>query len=164
MTPTLLEGPDGGGKTALAEFLAARYDLHRIKNGAPKPDENLVRTYLAQLNENTVIDRAWPSEMIYAPLMKRRRLVSLHDDSALFGELKRVGGRMVICLPPFGDCERAWKGREGELFQDRKILESAWDAYADLAESFRSEPEFCYLHDWTLDSNNAKLCQWLEAK
>ena len=164
MGPILLEGCDGGGKTTLAKFLANKFGLRRIKNGAPEPGEDLVQAYLKQVAPDTIIDRAWPSELIYAPLLKRRPLVSIHESAALFGELSQLGGRVIICLPPLATCERAWKDRPGELFQDRNILKAAWDGYSDLAFSFRGESKFLRLHDWRLDAGNAKLVKWLEEK
>lgn len=158
----LLEGPDGGGKTYLADLLATRYNLNTVKNSAPDPSWNLADIYRSQLQEDTVIDRAWPSERIYAPILGRKTLVSEHIDAALFGLLKEIGGRMIICLPSFHACKAAWEGREGELFKDEKILKAAWDGYKQLAQSFRADKSFVRVYERTMEGCEEDIYKWLE--
>jgi hypothetical protein len=159
--PILLEGPDGGGKTTLARHLAARFGLLSHKNGAPSPGEDLAATYRAQLTPDTVIDRAWPSEVIYAPLLGRVPLVSAEQSAEMFGELRKRGGRVVICLPPLFACEAAWKGRAGELFTDRAVLEAAWKSYFELAFSFRSDG-FLTVHNRLRERADEEVFEWLK--
>jgi energy-coupling factor transporter ATP-binding protein EcfA2 len=160
--PVLLEGPDGGGKTTLARHLAAKFGLLSVKNGAPNPGDVLVDVYREQLQADTVIDRSWPSEVIYAPILKRPALITNHQSAALFGELRAKGGRIIICLPPLFTCEAAWKGRAGELFQDPAILEAAWKEYFELAFSFRSYPEFLMVHSRLRETAEEEVFEWLQ--
>lgn len=164
MGPILLEGPDGGGKTTLAKTLAARYDLHIEKNGPPKPGEDLAATYRAQLQPDTVIDRAWPSELAYAKLLGRTPLISNHQSAALFGELAEAKGHIIVCLPPLFECQKVWQGRKGELFQDPSILAEAWGNYLDLVFAFRSHAEFLRQHNRLNPQADEDIFAWLEKK
>ena len=74
--PIILEGPDGAGKTILSEALLLRAvekdapGVYGFKNGPPPrgmTGKELRLHYFSQLLPGAVIDRSWPSEMIYGP-------------------------------------------------------------------------------------------------
>lgn len=161
MGPILLEGPDGSGKSTLAATLAERLDLRSFKNGPPSPGEDLLTTYDGQLLSNTVIDRAWPSEVIYAPLLGRTPLISMNQSATLFEKLYQLGGRVVVCLPPLYACEKTWRDRAGELFKDPAILAKAWSGYAELVRELHHKPEFLKIHNRLLEQSNEEVFAWL---
>lgn len=92
-TITILEGPDGAGKTFAAqrrmgkEQRATGKPAEYVHNGPPPPgitSRRLYRLYLNQMRRavlrrswghSTVIDRSWPSELVYGPLFRGHSLL-----------------------------------------------------------------------------------------
>jgi hypothetical protein len=121
--PVLLEGPDGGGKTTLAEAVAAAMGYHVAKNVAPEPGttrEQLLAYYRAQVMPGNVIDRAWPSEMVYGRRFRGEPLLEPKDAAWLTKVLVAEGGVMVLCVPPVGACVAAWRERRSQWGADTK--------------------------------------------
>lgn len=134
--PIVLEGPDGGGKSTLAATLAARHGLSVIHNGPPatKSPSDLALGYVRQLRAMTVIDRSWPSERCYGPILRGSSLLQTADDATLHGMLKERGGLMVICLPPIEACLEAWASRPAEeLLRKEALLRDAHAWYTRYA-------------------------------
>lgn len=91
----IIEGPDGSGKTYAAEarFAKEHWATRRmpvyVHNGPPAKGEtsrSLFHTYMTQLRSavfnrdrlgvSTIIDRSWPSEVIYGPLYRDGSLLT----------------------------------------------------------------------------------------
>jgi hypothetical protein len=97
--PVLLEGPDGGGKTTLAEAVAAAMGYHVAKNVAPEPGT---------------------SEMVYGRRFRGEPLLEPKDAAWLTKVLVAEGGVMVLCVPPVGACVAAWRERRSQWGADTK--------------------------------------------
>jgi hypothetical protein len=142
--PIVLEGPDGAGKSTLAVGLSP----HPVRNGPPFPGSTcayLRALYTSQLIANVVIDRSWPSEMIYGPRVRGHSLLGSADAAALVYTLTEAKGVMVLCLPPFEVCRAAWRSRP-ELLVDEAALLDVWNAYRFLADV---APPSVIVYDWT---------------
>lgn len=100
----IIEGPDGAGKTTLANAIIKHTRGHyihlsyRFRNKINTYHEAALRYAFRHRNPNIVIDRWWPSEAVYSeayrggskwPEMGRM----LHDKARSYGVI------YVICLP-----------------------------------------------------------------
>lgn len=142
----ILEGPDGAGKTTLAEALRHRLQPDRmtqiVKHG---PYTNLVPEELCKIyfrsmtqaltyNDHVIMDRSWLSERIYGNVyrggadrvdMPRKRM------------LERValarGAVVVHCQPSFELCATAFTSRSDDEYLDTlKQLQQVYDEYETL--------------------------------
>ncbi len=68
----IIEGPDGAGKSYLAKQLAEQLNLHIVHFVAPTDDSfqfDMYRDFLIDA-KNTILDRAWYSDMVYGPIFR----------------------------------------------------------------------------------------------
>ena len=95
----IIEGPDGAGKSTLAEKLANALDMNILKmtaNGGQSVPE-----YMQKLAcDGVIIDRCWVSEQVYSDLFGREPRISNDDAEALteFCELALIP--IIVLLPP----------------------------------------------------------------
>jgi thymidylate kinase len=105
----IIEGPDGAGKTTLAESLSEMLNARIVHFGTDKESKTLINKYteimLSSQNENLIIDRLWISEMIYSKVMRegncRLTQVEINILSYIFYEMR---GRLILCLPDYDIC------------------------------------------------------------
>jgi len=160
----LLEGPDGAGKTTLAEKLRAIISktaanmVHSVRHGpyAGLSSEELCKLYFRSMspaltfNDELIMDRSWLSEPIYADAyrdgysrvdMPRRRM------------LERIalsrGAVVVLCQPDFEVCEQAFSARLGDEYLDNvDQLRQVYSAYEALAlQTHLTVVHYDYVHD-----------------
>lgn len=136
----LLEGPDGGGKTRLAEYLHDTLGFDVVHHGAETGvSEHAVELYHMSMTavEDVVLDRCWISDLIYHEY--RDGGCNISDDQRAFleGVAREGGAVLVYCVPPLNDCVSHWRAtreeqflrKRDELFAvHRKYLQRAKDA------------------------------------
>lgn len=167
MSLVILEGPDGGGKTTLAnELLKATIGAATLKRHGPYPGESrIAKHYLASVMDAVIhpaklviMDRAWHSEPIYGAAWRNgENRLSAMDVVALESAAKIAGGVLVICLPPYDVCLTAWKTRMGkEYLKKEEALKYVWHAYHRGLDRWRQAlPIVAY--DYTRDDLAATL-------
>jgi hypothetical protein len=143
----ILDGPDGAGKSFLAQDLGKqgfRYEHHGLY-----PDdgpETLYRRYemsiIAASFVETVVDRCYLSEFVYGLVMRGK--CRLHDVN--LAELVRLCNvhkvRQVICLPPWATAFANWtvKNEAKADYVDRADkYKKIYDMYDNLADSLGIE-------------------------
>lgn len=98
----ILEGPDGSGKTTLANQLAAQTGYPVVHRSNPKTEEEK-QQMLAMYKEavkksrNVIFDRAWYSEMVYGPIMRDAAYISYPAMYELERGLCKVGSILIYC-------------------------------------------------------------------
>ena len=114
----VLEGPDGAGKTTLANQLVAQDPLRKVvHNGPPKPNENLFETYTNQIlaasrgSIPVIFDRLHFGELVYGQVIRKKSLIGYEGISALTRLIRAAGGDLVLCLPPYVLAKDNWKKR-----------------------------------------------------
>ena len=107
----ILEGPDGSGKTTLAEQLAKQTKYLILHRTQPKTDEEKARMmseYLQVIRtgKNMIFDRCWYSEMVYGPIMRDASVISYPEMYELERQLSKTGALLIYCT---GKPEVLWK-------------------------------------------------------
>lgn len=102
----IIEGPDGAGKTTLAEKLHKSNPGSLILHfGTPANEEeakNYWKVYLNTLEchegETLILDRSWYSDMVYGPVMRHRNeMTSEHKHILELAVLALGGGVVIYC-------------------------------------------------------------------
>lgn len=96
----ILEGPDGAGKTTLANRLARQNNysvIHRKQPKSTKEKQNMMSEYLESIknSNNVIFDRCWYSEMVYGPVMRDSSVISYPEMYSLEKELAKHGAIII---------------------------------------------------------------------
>jgi len=80
----IIDGPDGSGKTTLAEKISKHtgYEVkHRTQPKTEGDKKRMMEDYLSAiaLNEDVIFDRSWYSEMVYGPIMRDASVISRQE-------------------------------------------------------------------------------------
>lgn len=159
----ILEGPDGAGKTTLAEQLRTVYDLGYHHEGPPPNGANPLWYYGGVLNSfrgnRMVMDRLALGERVYGPIYRNRDGVG-EAGWRLFTRLVRAAGAVqVLCLPPPEAALKTWQhAKRDELYRqhgDEKFM-ATYTRYGFLGHT----QDFIY--DYTREGEFERLRDWLE--
>jgi thymidylate kinase len=101
----VIEGPDGSGKTTLAQQLSRQTSYPIIHRSQPKSDEEkklMMGMYLQAIkeNKNAIFDRCWYSEMAYGPVMRDASVISYPEMYELERMLAKNGAMIIYCTGP----------------------------------------------------------------
>lgn len=144
----ILEGPDGAGKTTLAETLRQEFQkdrmTHVVKHGPylGLSAEELCRIYFRSMsqaltyNDHILLDRSWLSEPIYGAVY-RNGLNRI--DMPRWRMLERAalsrGAVVVHCQPAYEVCAKAFTSRiDKEYLDTLQQLRKVYDEYDTLGQ------------------------------
>ena len=107
----IIEGPDGAGKTMLANKLRDQTGYMLLHRSQPKTEEDKIKMmdeYLQVLKsgKNCIMDRSWYSEMVYGPVMRGVSIISYPQMYTLEKQLAHAGGLIIHCT---GSLQTLWK-------------------------------------------------------
>lgn len=151
---TIFEGPDGGGKSTIAQEYAqltqARYVHHgpykQVTDGlARMVYESMLPALLGY--EDVVLDRCWISEPIYADAFREGRDRVGPERARMMDRVAmRCGAVVVRCLPPWAFVKATFNGRKDEeyLDDDQQLLRVYGDYQHDLNTHLHGVD-----YDWT---------------
>lgn len=159
----ILEGPDGAGKTTLANELVVKYGFRYKHEGPPPISADLHAHYLKVLNESiespfdTVHDRLWLGERIYGPVARgldrlgpegQKLILRLHTSKQI---------KMLICLPKLKAVKENYvrKLETGhDYLQSPEKLVKVFQSYCHWLYNYGNMGE---LYDYTKDFSISKL-------
>lgn len=101
----ILEGPDGSGKTTLANQLQKQTGYQLLHRTQPKNDEDKKRMmdeYIQVLKagKNCIMDRSWYSEMVYGPVMRDASVITFPQMYELERLAAKYGAIIIYCTAP----------------------------------------------------------------
>lgn len=101
----IIEGPDGSGKTTLAEKLSKQTGYPIIHRTQPKTEEEkklMMGEYLQTIRsgKNMIFDRCWYSEMAYGPVMRDSSVISYPEMYELEEHLAKYGAIIIYATGP----------------------------------------------------------------
>ena len=106
----IVEGPDGAGKTTLAEKISAQTKFPIEHRSKPKTEEEKAKMMEDYLNlvksaRNVILDRCWYSEMVYGRVMRDQSYIDYPQMYELEKGLAKHGALIIYCTGPK---ERLW--------------------------------------------------------
>ena len=137
----VLEGPDGSGKSTIAEYIKDTYGATIIHHTwSPWLEENMQQYHIDGItkaihlaeNELVILDRSWISELIYSHVFRDgSNWPSLHELGRNL--LKQNNAAYILCLP--NDLQAYIKHFEqlcsnrNEMFTNSNLMKSVWLEY-----------------------------------
>jgi len=133
----ILEGPDGGGKTTLAERLSSMTRTKIANFSYPKDDEETARMFimyqdLIKGSSNIIIDRCWYSEMCYGPVMRAGSTITYPQMYQLERLAANKGAMIIYCTDTKAALWSRATSRGEEYMMSRDKFNAVCDAYEEL--------------------------------
>lgn len=139
----ILEGPDGGGKTTLSEYIRQHISdgrmTHTIKHGPYKgyDSESLCKTFFRSMtpaityDDHVIMDRCWLSEPIYGDVYRNgENRIDLPRRRMLERVALSRGAVVIQCQPEFDVCAKTFLSRQNEEYLDNvEQLKKVYDEY-----------------------------------
>jgi DNA polymerase III delta prime subunit len=137
----ILEGPDGAGKTTLADLLANYHGFVRWHTNKPSRNEYVFKTYtdllIKALNHDqpVVFDRLHLGETIYGPVMRGKDLLGPLGVRLINRVIVARDVKFVICLPDKWLFRHIFNTRGDDYIKQYDKASDIYDMYLDYAKT-----------------------------
>lgn len=133
----IIEGPDGSGKTTLANQLSKQTGYKVIHRVQPKTDEEkqiMMCEYLQTIRsgKNMIFDRCWYSEMVYGQIMRDDSVISYPQMYELERLLTKNGAMIIYCTDSKPILWSRCLERGEEYITNRETFDKIWEGYKQL--------------------------------
>ena len=149
----IIEGPDGAGKTTLAnEFVKLGFEYRH--EGVPKPGTDMFEWYTQQLlsvelGQNVVFDRLLLSEWVYGHVVRERSAITFHQLRLLLRLFYASAGVMIMCSTDEDVIIDNWRKRKGvEYVQQEAQLKAINTRYNSLFTELSPDLEIYNIKLW----------------
>ncbi len=163
----ILEGPDGAGKTTLADELVDRYGFNYQHQGPyPEiPGKGIVRQnvekILATAKQPTVFDRLHVGERVYGPVYRGTDRLGAHGHRAVDRYLAGRSAVLVVVLDDEHEIIKCWRARQSsEMYKDEDKLREVCRRYSDgdlIVTSYLPAT----MYRWRTGSTAERLMRWV---
>lgn len=133
----IIEGPDGSGKTTLAQQLSRQAGYPIIHKSQPKTEEEKKRMmgeYIQCIkgSKNVILDRCWYSEMAYGPVMRGSSVISYPEMYELERQAAKGGAIIIYCTGPEAALWARCQKRGEEYIVCRDDFKAIYKNYEDI--------------------------------
>lgn len=135
----ILEGPDGAGKTTLAQDLVNHIPFLQIHHEGVPERRDLLQYYAALLIEKDdhVFDRLHVGELVYGPIVRGQEFLGGQLGLRLMKRLiVALDARVIYCLPEYEVAELNWRVKHSEKIEyvaNVELYGRIYDRYAILS-------------------------------
>ena len=133
----ILEGPDGGGKTTLAERLSVMTKAKIKHFSYPETDEEKAAMFINYLNivrrgGNVILDRCWYSDMCYGPILRGESNITYPQMYTLERHAAAKGAMVIYCTDQPAILWQRATARGEEYVTSRENFDKICKAYEEL--------------------------------
>jgi thymidylate kinase len=133
----IIEGPDGSGKTTLANQLSKQTGYKIIHRVQPKTEEEkaiMMGEYLQTIRsgKNMIFDRCWYSEMVYGPVMRDASVIGYPQMYDLERQLSKAGAMIIYCTDSKAALWSRCQDRGEDYIVDRTTFDKICDGFDQL--------------------------------
>ena len=133
----IIEGPDGSGKTTLANKISQQTSWPIIHRTQPKSDDEkktMMDSYLEVISSgrNCIFDRSWYSEMVYGPIMRDTSVISYAQMFTLERKLSKRGAMLIHCTGPSDILWKRCQARGENYIVDRQTYTRIYSGFGEL--------------------------------
>jgi hypothetical protein len=139
----VLEGPDGAGKTTLADVLGTSWHHGYYDD----PRVMLSESVKSMISDSVSVDRTYYSELIYSPIYHKTPQRYANRTRMLDRMILTTGRALIVCLPDYETCHKAWASGREEMVSDEAQFKAIYDAYTTM--KFNTPHVF---YDWTKET------------
>lgn len=149
----IIEGPDGSGKTTLANKIHDQTGYTIYHMDKPKTEEDkllMLGEYLQfiRTNKNAILDRGWYSEIVYGTVMRDTPAISYPKMYELERKAANGGGAMLIYCT--GSKTELWK-RCSSRGEDYVKSKEDFDNICDLYDGVMGMPHYIPKVEYRVD-------------
>lgn len=135
----ILEGPDGAGKTTLANQFK---DYKYVHHGLYRDDNQfeLIERYAQSIHkaeDNTIIDRCYLSELVYGRVKRGKSRLGDTGLLLLQALCKANDVREIICLPPKDVVMANWSEKKDDYIKFLSEERAIWELYGSILDNSR---------------------------
>lgn len=162
----ILDGPDGSGKTTLANTLAKDHGFKVVHTGVPDPSldsQGLFNQYVDSLDEAlhndqpVVFDRHYLGECIYGPIMRGKSLLSPMQIKLIERVCRARDVKVVICCPRWETVYANWQVKKNDYVTKPIQLKDIYDCYADFAMPSGPSQYECFNYEFAKPDGHLRL-------
>lgn len=133
----IIEGPDGAGKTALANQLSRQTKYDIVHRSPPKTDDEkkrMMSEFVSAIksSKNIILDRCWYSEMVYGPIMRGASVISYPEMYELEKLLAKAGAIVIYATAPKAALWQRCQKRGEDYITSHATFCQICDAYEQL--------------------------------
>ena len=133
----IIEGPDGAGKTTLANKIKDQTGFMLLHRTQPKTEEDKQRmmdeyVQVIKAGKNCILDRSWYSEMVYGPVMRDTSVITYPQMYELERLLARNGALLIHCTAPEAALWKRCLRRGEDYITDRDTFHKICNGFDQL--------------------------------